>query len=235
VFTKSVAWYDAIYSRKDYAGEAQRLCVLIHRHAQRPIKTLLDVACGTGGHLVYLKDHYTVEGLDLDAEMLNLARRRLPDVPFRQGDMRTFDLGGRCFDAVSCLFGSIAYCRSAAELAQAIGCMAAHTNPRGLVIAEPFIAPERFQPGHLGATFVDRPDLKIARIHQGAAAGKTAVLLFHYLVGSADGLQYFTERHELTLFTHADYLAAFNNAGLRTAHDAEGLMGRGLYIGVRPD
>jgi hypothetical protein len=71
-------------------------------------------------------------------------------------------------------------------------------------------------------------------VHTGTVAGDTAVMLFHYLVGTPDGVQYFTERHELTLFSHAQYLTVYDAAGLHTVYDAEGLMGRGLYIGVRP-
>lgn len=233
MFTKSVAWYDAVYSWKDYKREAERLGLLMEQHAQRPIAILLDVACGTGQHLTYLKNWYAVQGLDLDPAMLDLARQRHPDVPFHQGDMRAFDVGRR-FDAVACLFASISNCRSTAELGQAVECMARHTNPGGLVIVEPFITPEQFEPGHVSAIFVDRPELKIARIHSGTVAGDTAVMLFHYLVGTPDGVQYFTEQHELTLFSHAQYLTAYDAAGLHTVYDAEGLMGRGLYIGVRP-
>ena len=233
VFTKSVAWYDAIYSWKDYARETERLRRLMDQHARRPIATLLDVACGTGQHITHLKPRYAVEGLDLDPEMLSLARRRHPDVTFHQGDMRTFDLGRR-FDAVTCLFSSIAYCRSPAELAQAVGSMARHTNPGGLVLVEPFITPEQFKPGHVASIFVDRPDLKIARINTASVADGTAVMLFHYLVGNPDRVEYFTERHEMRLFSDEEYLAAFHAAGLHTAHDPEGLMGRGLYIGARP-
>lgn len=234
MFTKSVAWYDAVYSWKNYEREAQRLRLLMAQHAPSTITTLLDVACGTGQHITHLKPHYTVEGLDLDPKMLNLARRRHPDVTFHRGDMRTFDLGRR-FDAVTCLFSSIAYCRSTAELAQAVGCIAKHANPGGLVIVEPFFAPDQFKPGHLGAIFVDRPDLKIARISTASVSGQAAVMLFHYLVGIPDGVEHFTERHEMTLFSNEEYLAAFEAAGLRAAHDAEGLMGRGLYIGLRPE
>jgi len=35
---------------------------------------VLDVAYGTGLHLAYLKDQYTVQGLDLDPNMLKIAR-----------------------------------------------------------------------------------------------------------------------------------------------------------------
>jgi SAM-dependent methyltransferase len=234
VFTKSVRFYDAIYSWKDYARESERLQLLLERHAQRSIRTLLDVVCGTGQHLAYLKRHYTVEGLDLDPEMLTVARERCPDVSFNSGDMRVFDLGRR-FDAVVCLFSSIAYCRSPAELAQAIGRMATHTNPGGLVIVEPFLPPEKFKPGHLGAVFVDRPDLKIARINTSAVEDHTAVMVFHYLIGSAGDVQHFTERHAMSLFSDQHYLDAFARAGLRATYDSDGLMGRGLYIGIRPD
>ena len=59
------------------------------------------------------------------------------------------------------------------------------------------------------------------------------MLPFHYLVGTPPGVQYFTERHELTLFSHEQYLTAFDAAGLHAVYDTEGLIGRGLYIGRR--
>ena len=233
MFTKSAAWYDAIYAWKDYPLEAERLHRFIGRHARRLAATLLDVACGTGGHLPYLKAHYAVEGLDLDEEMLALARRRCPDVLFHHADMIDFDLHQQ-YDVVACLFSSIAYAKTPPHLRQAVASMHRHVRPGGLVIAEPFIPPDRFTPGYVAAIFVDRPDLKIARINVGTVEDGMAILPFHYLVGTPEGVQYFVERHELALFAHEDYLAAFRASGLDVVYDEEGLMGRGLYIGIRP-
>ena len=70
--------------------------------------TLLDVACGTGAHLVHFARKYRVEGIDVSEEQLAVARARLPGVELHLGDMTTFDLG-RTFDAVTCMFSSIGY------------------------------------------------------------------------------------------------------------------------------
>jgi len=233
VFTRSARFYDALYAWKDYAGEAKKLHELIQRHKRCPGNTLLDVACGTGKHLVHLREHYEVEGLDLDADMLAIARQRLPDVTFHHADMADFDLG-RLFDVIVCLFSSIGYVKTVARLERALRCMARHLSPGGLVIIEPWFTPEAYHPGTIHATFVDEPDLKIARINVSEQQDRISVLDFHYLVGTPARVEYFTEHHELGLFTQEEYLTAFRTAGLEAFHDPEGLTGRGLYLGIRP-
>lgn len=63
--------------------------------------------------------------------------------------------------------------------------------------------------------------------------GNLWVLNFHYMIGTPQDIEHTTERHELGLFTHEDYLTAFAAADLHTRHDPDGLTGRGLYIGVK--
>lgn len=235
MFTRSVAFYDAIYAAagKDYVREAQRVHALIQEHKRSTGTSLLDVACGTGGHLAVLREWYQVEGLDVDPQMLAMARRRCPGVRFHQADMVDFDLR-RAFDTVMCLFSSIGYVHTIPRLAQALRMFTRHAAPGGVVLVEPWITPERFETGHLGAVFVDQPDLKIARINTSTRADSLAVLHFHYLVGTPTGISEFTEDHTLGLFSHEEYLAAFRGAGLDVSHDPEGLIGRGLYIGMKP-
>ena len=52
-------------------------------------------------------------------------------------------------------------------------------------------------------------------------------------MGTPEGVEYFTEFHEMGLFTNDQYRAAFRDAGLTVRHDPDGLMGRGLYIGLK--
>src|SRR5690606_20980199 len=106
-------------------------------------KSILDVACGTGKHLEFLQDHYDSEGIDLNNEILDIARKRCPQSTFHEADMINFQLL-RKFDVVICLFSSIAYVQTLENLYKAITCMANHLNPNGLLVIEPWITPENF-------------------------------------------------------------------------------------------
>ena len=56
MFNKSAAFYDAIYHWKNYSEEAS----MIHQMLQDRVRSggmhLLDVACGTGAHLIHLAE-----------------------------------------------------------------------------------------------------------------------------------------------------------------------------------
>jgi SAM-dependent methyltransferase len=232
VFSRSARLYDAVYaSIRDYPREAAELDRLIR--ARRPgARTLLDVACGTGAHLEHLAGRYDVSGLDLDPEMLAIARERLPQADFHEGDMAEFKLGRR-FDAVVCMFSSIGYVQTEERLGSAVAAMGRHLEPGGVLAIEPWLAPDAWQDGHVGAVFVDEPELKVARMNVAERRGDLSVVEFHYLVARPDGIEHFTEPHELGLFTVDQYLGAFRAAGLEAEHDPEGPMGRGLYVATR--
>ena len=234
MYTRLADLYDVIYAWKDYATEARTLHGVIDRCARTPRvprRTLLDVACGTGVHLSHLREWYEVEGVELSPWMLRIARRRLPNVPLHQYDMRHFDLGRR-FDAVTCLFSAIGYMRTVTELRRAIVTMARHVLPDGLVIVEPWLTPDRFIDGHVHADVAEGEGLKIARVSVSRRTDDVSVLEMHHMVGTPTGVERFVERHDVRLFTHEQYLAAFTAAGLVTVFDADGLTGRGLYVGL---
>jgi ubiquinone/menaquinone biosynthesis C-methylase UbiE len=235
MFSKSAELYDTIYlSRgKNYAGEAQAVHELVQKNLHSGGKTLLDVACGTGIHTGYLREHYQVEGLDLDERMLEVARKKMPETPFHQGDMLDFDLS-RKFDVITCLFSSIGYVKTLPKLNQAVANLEKHLEPGGVLVVEPWFTPEDWNPGNVHATFVDQPDLKIARMNLTGREGTLSYFVFHYLVGTPEGITSFDERHELGLFTTDEYLAAFRASGLEIIHDPRWLNQRGLYLGKKP-
>jgi len=227
-YEPSARFYDLLYSWKDYAGESERVDELIRRH-DASARTLLDVACGTGRHLEYLRERYRVEGVDLDPKLLEIARGRLDDVPLHRADMLSFDLGRR-FDVVVCLFSSIGYVTSLDDLQVAVRRMVEHLEPGGLLLIEPWLSPEGFIEGHIGALFFDEPELKVTRMNSTSVDGRLSYLHMHYLVGEAGEVSYFTEEHRLGLFTDTEYRDSLAGAGCDVTFDEDGLMGRGLYV-----
>jgi ubiquinone/menaquinone biosynthesis C-methylase UbiE len=169
MFSKTAQYYDKIYSFKDYEAETQSLLALLRENTHIEGGLLLDVACGTGCHIEYLKKHFEVEGLDISEDLLEMARQRNPEVVFHQGDMTDFHLG-RQFDVVTCLFSSIGYVKSADRLRRAIGCMASHLKPGGVLVIEPWFTPDAWKPGTVHALLIDEDELKIARVNTSYAA-----------------------------------------------------------------
>lgn len=147
--------------------------------------------------------------------------------------MLNFDLE-QTFDVVTCLFSSIGYMKSLPRLKKAVQNIARHLKPGGVMLIEPWLSPEDWDTKHPHAVYVDLPSQKIARMNVGELKGRLSSFKFHFLIATPDSVQHFTERHELGLFTHEEYIQALQIADLEVKHDPEGLDGRGLYIGKKP-
>jgi ubiquinone/menaquinone biosynthesis C-methylase UbiE len=226
-------YYDEIYHFKNYQKEAEKIDGLVQQHKKSPGNHLLDVACGTGNHIAFLKQYYTVEGLDFSPEMLRIARKKHPDIVFHRGDMASLRLNTR-FDIITCLFSAIGHVKTKPRMRRAIRSMANHLQPGGLMILEPWITPANFKKGLVGFNFVDKPNLKIARINVSKVQGSVSAFEYHYLIGTPGEVQYVVDRESMGLWTHEEYLDAFRDAGLNVVFDHEGLTGRGLYLGLKP-
>ena len=234
VYEKQAELYDAIYTAqgKDYQKEATQIHDVIELHRYSQGNHLLDVGCGTGGHFPFLSKWYEVEGLDLDKHMLAVAKKRFPDIPFHQGDMVNFNLE-KHFDAITCLFSAIGYTKAADRMQEAIVNMAKYLKIGGMLVVEPWFSPDQWTVGRPSATFVDKPDMKIARISISELRDNISIVNFHFIVATTGKVEEFTELHELGLFTKEQYLQGFEKAGMKAEYDPEGITGRGLYVGLK--
>lgn len=123
-------FYDLVMG--DRSQVATYLCSLIE-HYKPDAKSILELACGTGGILGFLSASYEVTGLDLSREMLSLARQKLPHVRFHRQDMRHFRLADR-FDAIICIFDSINHLVKFADWQKVFRRAAIHLGKDGLFI-----------------------------------------------------------------------------------------------------
>ncbi|HEY6232393.1 MAG TPA: class I SAM-dependent methyltransferase [Pyrinomonadaceae bacterium] len=112
------AGYDRVaeHYATEYFRELERKpfdCELLDRLAER-VKgkgTVCELGCGPGQVARYLKDRgVDMRGVDLSAEMVKVAGRLSPDIPFSQGDMSALDLAENSIAALV-LFYSIIHIR----------------------------------------------------------------------------------------------------------------------------
>ncbi len=116
LYTRYARYYDVIY--REYLVEKVPKIIdfveeVFKRDAERNVRDVLDIACGTGGPTIELaRRGYRVLGLDISSEMIEIAQRKAREssvqVDFRVGDMRRLDFNEE-FDAVTCFFSSLEY------------------------------------------------------------------------------------------------------------------------------
>jgi ubiquinone/menaquinone biosynthesis C-methylase UbiE len=226
-------YYDLIYSSKNYEAEAGRINELVKKHKRSSGKDLLEVACGTGKHAQYLKKRFRVLATDVNAGMLGIARRNVKGVTFKQADMTTLNLNKK-FDVIVCLFSSIGYVKTHANLRKTINGFAKHLKRGGVVLIEPWFTKGKYMVGSPHMTIYDGKDIKIARLSVSKVRGIVAVLDMSYLIAERDkGVKHFADRHELAMFDIQKMKEIMEQNGLRTKFVASGRNNnRGLLVGT---
>jgi ubiquinone/menaquinone biosynthesis C-methylase UbiE len=226
-------YYDLLYSFKDYKKEAQAIKTLIQKYKKSSGRDLLDVACGTGYHALYLSRNFKVTGIDLNNQMLKLAQKRVPSATFRLGNMANFKLNTK-FDAITCLFSSIGYIKEPRKLQATINNFAMHLKPGGVVLLEPWLRRSTYKPLASDLTTYLSDKIKIARVSVSRIRGNDSVLEMNYLIAENGEIKYFRDRHELAMFEPKVFLKYMKKAGLSAKFIRHAKpTRRGLFVGVR--
>lgn len=237
MYGELASYYDAIYSQKRYVEEARRVREIVRRLGPPRARTLVDVACGTGGHLRYFQQWFDCRGLDASASMLRIARKRVPEVPLARGRMESFRLAER-YDVITCLFSAIGYVRTLPALEATFRNFVRHLRPGGIVIVEPWLAPTQYRTGSTHLITHDTPKLRIARMSVAGRRRNESIIEFHYLIAMPGRqVRYTRDPHVMGLFSVPEVLERMRRAGLGARHFRRGLgvsHDRGLFVGIRP-
>jgi len=232
-------YYDRIYSWKQYALEAEALKKLIRKYKRAKGMGLLDVACGTGKHLQYLKGEFHCMGVDRSEHMLAQARRNNPGIVFAPADMVQLNLHA-CFDTIICMFSSIGYVKTYPNLEKTIRNFYSHLNTGGVVIIEPWFTRATFKKGVPHITTYGDDHTKIARLDVSNVRGGISVLDMHYLIAERNqAVKHYVDRHEIGMFESSRILSSMKKAGFqakllrgklnKTSREED----RGLFVGVK--
>jgi SAM-dependent methyltransferase len=125
-------------------GEVDFLVHCFKKFARRPVKRVLDIACGTGPHLIRLAERgYHMTGLDLSAKNVAFLRERLAakglDGECLVGDMTDFRLAPTV-DAAICMQDSQGHLLTNEQLVAHLRAVARAVRPGGLYIFDRYMA-----------------------------------------------------------------------------------------------
>jgi len=142
--------YDVLYGDKNYETECDMLEAAFTRYTNAPIKTILDVGCGTGNHAIPLAQRgYSVTGVDRSPAMLENARQKLlkgtpplkdNQIKFLEGDARELDLNQN-FDAVIMMFSVLGLQTTNADVLSALRLVRKNLKPGGIFAFDVWYGP----------------------------------------------------------------------------------------------
>lgn len=215
LFQRLAKYYDKIYKWKEYQKEVEFIESLFKKFRGK-VKHILDVACGTGNHAALLKERgYSILGVDINEEMLEIARQKVKDVEFIEGDMRQLKIGKK-FDAVLCLFSSIAYNPSYGELEQTLKNFYYHLKEDGILVFDNAFWKETFVRGHSTVNTVDEENLKLARFSNSQVTEKNLKIVFTYLIKENERLDFDIDEHVLGILEIKKVKKLMEKLGFRT-------------------
>lgn len=220
--------YDALYRDKDYDAECDAVERAFAERADGPVRSVLDLGCGTGSHALRLaRRGYAVTGVDLSEPMLARARAKAAaepglDAAFRGGDLRALgdalDADAGPFDAAVVLFAVLGYLGTNADLRAALAGVRGALRPGGLLVFDGWYGP---------AVLADPPGERVRVLDVGdgrtvlRAASGTLDPLHHrctvdYRLWTLDGdrvLSQAEERHEMRFFFPLELELLLEDAG----------------------
>jgi SAM-dependent methyltransferase len=141
IFADYSEYYDLLYKDKPYREEALFVADLLARHAPAasPVRSVLDLACGTGRHCFELEAMgYVVEGSDVSLPMIRRAEAaavaRGSKVIFHNRSFQDANLIGNRYDAVISMFSAVDYLISHHDLMRALANINQLLPPGGLFL-----------------------------------------------------------------------------------------------------
>jgi ubiquinone/menaquinone biosynthesis C-methylase UbiE len=209
-----LAWTeDWLANPEVHKDEAMFYTDLIKANSINPPLTLLHLGCGAGGHDTFLKQHFTITGVDLSKGMLKIARDRHPEIEYIEGDMRTIQLN-RQFDVIA-IPDSIDYMVSEEDLLQVITNAAFHLKTDGtlLIVAK---TEETFHNNNF-AYSGEKDGVSVTLLENNyinTYASHIYEATFMYLIREHGELSIYTENQILGLFPQAIWENIFMKAGV---------------------
>ncbi|MCX7921125.1 MAG: class I SAM-dependent methyltransferase [Clostridia bacterium] len=219
-----MGFYEEISRYYDYIfpiGEQQ--LNFIKQSVGTPPKTVLDVACGSGGYSVELsKGGYNVKATDVDEKMVEMAREKAGkqnlDMHVFRSDMRELqDMDGDKFDCIFCIGNSIVHLGSLEDIYRALERMYNLLQKEAKLILQIINYDRIINQGITGLPTIKNDEVGLEFIRNYQYIREKQLIVFHTVltVNEENGEKRFENAIELLPVLKSDMVQVLERAGFK--------------------
>ena len=236
-YTDYAEWWPLLSAPSDYAEEAAVYRRLLGTAATGDVRSVLELGSGGGNNASHLKHDFDMTLVDLAPGMLDVSRELNPDCRHVVGDMRTVRLGEQ-YDAVF-VHDAVEYITDRADLEATVVTAYVHCRQGGAVLFVPDTVRETFEAGtsHGGHDGADRAMRYLEWVYDPDPEDTCYIADYVFVLReSGREPEVVFDRHELGVFSIADWLATLEAAGFVATYETVDLSGGEtlqLFIGRR--
>lgn len=223
LFEKYADFYDSYYRNKDYNAEVNFVLDLANQNSTPPHRTILDMGCGTGGHLIpFAKKGLKVTGFDLSEAMIYKAKEKITKADIKAkvqvDDARTYR-DGKKYNLVVSMFAVMGYLTSNEDFLAGLKTAMIHLNGDGIFIFDVWFGPavlhqmpetriQKFEKDGLQTLRLVRPELDVI---------KQIVTINYEILEFKDErtVEVVNESHKMRYFFIQELKFLLENAGLK--------------------
>lgn len=224
-FNRYARFYDLFYRKKDYEKESEFVFELLKKVGVKKPRRVLDVGCGTGGHVLRLAEHgYRVDGIDLSPDMITIAESKIRKARLGKlasvsvEDIRVFASETR-YDLVMAMFAVIGYITTTKDLLAAFGNISSMLRRGGAFVFDVWFGPAVLN--DLPETRISEFDLgkdRIIRMAEPQLDVRRQVVNVHYRVLKVSGnnrIERIDEHHLMRFFFIQELELMLQSAGMK--------------------
>lgn len=215
-------YYDYFYLNKDYKNEVEYIIKLFNKYGDS-IKTIRDIACGTGNHLIhFLEKGFDIDGSDISKDMIKICEKKIKNYFLAEKpnleivSMLNFH-SLKKYDAVLCLFAAINYLKNLDEIDKLLKLIHKNIKQGGLFIFDfwnGFLVPGNHN-SKGKKIYKINDDLNIVRNSSTYVeiVNQKCKVEYEIQIIEKNKTKCFTEEHNICFFTPQQIIHLLNNNG----------------------
>lgn len=235
IFQDYSKFYNLLYSDKDYKKESEYILSKIEEYLPEKHEniSLLDIGCGTGKHLKFLKPKFSkAVGIDPSKSMIKIAKleNKKKSINFKIASAQNLQLKTK-FDVIVSLFHVFSYQNNHSDLNSYILNIHKHLKPNGIFIFDFwFEKAVIFQKPEIRVKKIEDSNFKITRISTPIhdKKNKTVDVIFDIFVQNKlknDRLKYMCETHKMKYFNTKNVEKVLSDFGFKVLKFEEPVSG----------